>query len=177
MNYEIRELTYDTIADYMQVNTKAWQETYRGIINDDFLEKINKEIDNNIRKQQDKFYNENKTYQRYILYVNDKAVGMFSIDKCRLEQYSNSGEIVALYLLNEVKGLGYGKIIFKYALNELLKCGYKSAVVCCLKLNISNEFYKHMGCQYISTRIWTVGEQQLEENIYYIKSIEEILNY
>ena len=176
MNYEIRELTYDTISDYMKVNTQAWQETYRGIINDIFLDKINNEIDNNIKKQQDKFYAENKSYKRYILYVDNKAVGMFSVDKCRLEQYSDSGEILSLYLLNEVKGRGYGKIIFKYALNELLKKGYKSAIVCCLKLNPSNEFYKHMGCQYISTRIWTVGEQQLDENIYYIKNIEEVLN-
>lgn len=175
MDYEIKELTYDTISDYMKVNTKSWQETYRGIINDEFLDKINNEIDNNIKKQQDKFYTESTTYQRYILYVHGKAVGMFSIDKCRLDQYPNAGEIVSLYLLNEVKRQGYGKQMFKYALEQLQKRGYSHAVVCCLKLNPTNEFYKHMGCKYISTRIWTVGNQELDENIYYIENIEEVL--
>lgn len=176
MDYEIKELTYDSITDYMKVNTKSWQETYRGIINDEFLDKINNEIDKNIKKQQDKFYTESSTYQRYILYVNDKPVGMFSIDKGSLEQYPESGEIVSLYLLNEVKGQGYGKKMFLYALEQLQKIGYKSAVVCCLKLNPTNEFYKYMGCQYISTRIWTVGNQELDENIYYIENILDVLN-
>ena len=176
MNFEIKGLTYDSVADYMKVNTKAWQETYRGIINDEFLDKINNEIDKNIKKQQDKFYTESSTYQRYILYVNNKPVGMFSIGKCRLEQYPESGEIVSLYLLNEAKKQGYGKMMFLYALEQLQKKGYNSVVVCCLKLNPTNEFYKHMGCKYISTRIWNVANQKLDENIYYIDNILDMLN-
>ena len=52
MNYAIEELSFNNIKDYVEVNAKAWKETYKGIVNDEFLELINtkEEINKSIER-------------------------------------------------------------------------------------------------------------------------------
>ncbi len=47
-----KELNLNNIKDYVIVNAKAWQETYKGIVNDEFLELINtkEKINNSIER-------------------------------------------------------------------------------------------------------------------------------
>ena len=47
-----KELNLNNIKDYVIVNAKVWQETYKGIVNDEFLELINtkEEINNFIER-------------------------------------------------------------------------------------------------------------------------------
>lgn len=47
-----KELNLNNIKDHVIVNAKAWQETYKGIVNDEFLELINtkEEINNSIER-------------------------------------------------------------------------------------------------------------------------------
>ena len=40
------------------------------------------------------------------------------------ENYQDCGELGAIYLLDEVKGKGYGRILFQKAVEELKKQGY-----------------------------------------------------
>ena len=39
MNYSIKEIKKEDLNDYMYVNTYAWNETYRNIMLDEFLER------------------------------------------------------------------------------------------------------------------------------------------
>lgn len=48
MNYELKEIEKADLYDYMYVNTYAWDETYRGIIPDKFLDKIKEELNQNV---------------------------------------------------------------------------------------------------------------------------------
>ena len=41
MNYEIDLLNIDNAYDYALVNSRAWLESYKGIIDDEYLKKIN----------------------------------------------------------------------------------------------------------------------------------------
>lgn len=174
MSYYIKKITKSDIRDYLTVNTKAWVETYKGIMADDFLEKIVREHEQNVKRLEDKF-DETKIkepdYFRYLLYVDNKPVGNMAICKSREEQYSDSGELCTLYLINEVKKKGYGRILFNYAKEELLKQGYNDMIIYCLKKNPTNEFYKYMGGELILTKIRNIGGKDLEENVYYYKTL------
>ena len=55
MSYRIKEIEKDDLYDYMYVNTHSWDETYRGIINDEFLDKILRELDSNVERLKNKF--------------------------------------------------------------------------------------------------------------------------
>lgn len=55
MNYSIEEINEKSLYDYMYVNTASWNETYRGIMSDDFLDKILNELDANVERLRSKF--------------------------------------------------------------------------------------------------------------------------
>ena len=43
MDYIIEKLSIDNVEYYARVNALAWKQSYKGIVNDDFLELINTE--------------------------------------------------------------------------------------------------------------------------------------
>ena len=168
MAYLIKEIEKKDIYDFMYVNTFCWTETYKGIIDDSFLEKIVNELDKNVERQVNLFDQikvERPNYKRYILYVDNEPVGVIGLGECR-EDYKDAGELYCIYLLKKVQKLGYGKIMYDYAKEVIKELGYKSMVVQCLKDNITNEFYKHMGCKLVDTKPRKVGEKEYLENVY-----------
>ena len=172
MNYSIEELNLNNIRDYGIVNAKAWQETYKGIVNAEFLELIGRdsEIDKSIERKKKDI---NKEFDKsFLLKVDDKYVGILRVCKSRDDNYQNIGEIRALYLLNEVKHLGYGKILFEKAEEEIKKMNFNSMIVGCLSDNTNaNSFYKHMGGVLESSRDFNISNQTLKENVYLFRDI------
>ena len=170
MNYYIEELNLNNIKDYVIVNAKAWQETYKGIVNDEFLELINtkEEINNSIVKK-----SLNNSFDKsFLLKVDKMPVGVIRVCKSRDDNYQNIGEIRALYLLNNVKHQGFGKILFEKAKEEVKKMGFNSMIVGCLALNTNaNSFYKHMGGILVSNRNFKLPNQTINENVYLFREI------
>lgn len=176
MNYKIKEIEYDDIEDYMNVNITSWQESYKGIVDDEFLDEINNNRDKYIKKQQDKYYEDKKDLEKkFILIVDNKVVGMTSIGQTRDPKHPECGEIYSIYLSNEVKGKGLGKILFLNNIKELINLGFNDIVIGCLSKNPSNEFYKHMGGELIDTYKRKIGNQELDENVYYFSNIKELI--
>ena len=172
MNYSIEELNLNNIRDYVIVTTKAWQETYKGIVNDEFLELINtkEEINNSIERIKKSL--NNPFDKSFLLKVDNKYVGVLRVCKSRDDNYQNIGEIRVLYLLNEVKHLGYGKILFEKAEEEIKKMNFNSMIVGCLSDNTNaNSFYKHMGGVLESSRDFNIPNQALKENVYLFRDI------
>lgn len=171
MNYIISKLNKYNVEDYVRVNSLAWKQSYKGIVDKNFLDLINteEEIQKSIKKclnSLDKIDNKG-----FILYVDNKPVGMLRIGSSRENNYSNCGELRAIYLLDEIKGKGFGKILYNKAIEELKIMGYKDIIIACLKNNHSNEFYKHMGGKLVNTNLFKINNQELIENIYLFENI------
>lgn len=173
MNYKIVILTKENAHEYAYVNSRAWLESYKGIVDDDFLLKINTDEDIAEFTEKLKGYIDSDPGKYFLLYLDDKAVGVLGIRESKYEGFDDCGELGAIYLLNEAKGKGLGKVLFEHAKKELKKMGYSKMVNGCIKENPSNEFYKHMGGKYVKTIPFVVKKsgQKLEENIYYYDSI------
>ena len=172
MDCIIEELNLNNVRDYGIVNAKAWVETYKGIVNDEFLELINtkEEINNSIERIKKSL--NNPFDKSFLLKVDNKYVGVLRVCKSRDDNYQNIGEIRVLYLLNEVKHLGYGKILFEKAEEEIKKMNFNSMIVGCLSDNTNaNSFYKHMGGVLESSRDFIISNQTLKENIYLFRKI------
>lgn len=144
MNYQFEILDENNTYDYTYVHSRAWLESYKGIIDDECLIKIN--TDDHINELSEilkkKVIEEPNSH--FLLKVNGKVVGVLHVRKPKYKDFQDCGELGAIYLLNEVKGKGYGRILFEYAKEEIRKMGYKKMVNGCLEGNPSNEFYKHM---------------------------------
>ena len=167
MNYTIEKLSVNKVEHYARVNALAWKQSYKGIVNDDFLELINTEEE--IQKAISNLTEGLKdSSRRFLLKYNDEYVGLLRVRKTKYKKYSECGELGALYLLDSVKGKGLGKILFNKAINELKYMNYDKIIIGCLSENPSNEFYKHMGGKFVDTNPLTLPNgQELMENLYY----------
>lgn len=169
--YKLIKVDENNIRDFMYVNIKAWQESYIGIINQEYLDNLDKDFDDKVSRQINKMKNEDRSLKdRYLLCVDDKPVGIVNFGKSRLEEYPDDGELHAIYLLNVAKKYGYGKVMFDLAVKSLKDQGYKRMLIGCLNGNPSNEFYKHMGAKEIFRKKIKIGNDEYEE-IYYLLEI------
>lgn len=167
MNYIIRKRTKEDCQAIANVVTVAWNETYKGIVPDWFLE----ELKTNEKERAERMLNnfdENNNHQ-HVLEINNKVVGFVNYDIAEDPDFENCGEIIALYIIKEYQGHGYGKQLVEAAVKELKEKGLDKMIIACLKGNPTNEFYKHIGGQYIKDGLYK--RLSLPENIYYFENI------
>ena len=167
MDYIIRKKERKDCQEVAHVVTVAWNETYRGIVPDEFLDNLYKNEEERGKNSFDKF-DENENHQ-YVLEVANKIVGFVNVGSTDETNFTNCGEIHAVYIINGYKGYGFGKKLIETGINELKNMGYDKMVIGCLDGNKSNEFYKHIGGKFIKTRIFE--KLQLPENVYYFDKI------
>lgn len=169
INYIIRRKEQKDCYDVAHVVTVAWQETYRGIVNDDFLDNLpNTEHDRGEKSFNN--FNEFDNHQ-FVLEVEGKVVGFVKVGYSDDEEYKNQGEIFALYMIKKYKGNGFGKKLTEIGIDELKKLGCTKMIIGCLDGNPSNEYYKHIGGKFVKTRTFKLPNQELPENVYYYDSI------
>ena len=169
----IRYLTRDDIPQYQKLITTVWQETYPGIVNQQFLDHLSQTEEQRIELN-NMIYDEN-IKDTLVLEIDDNIVGFVRYGATEDILSPNTGEIFALYILSKYKRHGYGKQLVQAAIKELLKLNYTNMVIGCISKNPSNEFYKHLGGILKSQRPFTKTGDNLVENIYYYQEIEKLL--
>ena len=142
-NLVLREKTIDDIRNFTIFINKVWNETYRGIVDDEFIDNMSNNIEERIKIQTENFYDDNS--YAYLLLKNNEIIGYVSVGKSRDDDYPLSGELFSLYLLKEYHGNGYGKLLFNYGLKKLKELGYDDFIIGCLDKNKTNDFYKYKG--------------------------------
>ena len=163
MRYLIRKRTKEDCKEIAHVVTVGWNETYKGIVPDWFLEELKKNEEERTKKSLNEF--DDKNNNQFVLEVDNKVVGFVNFGATNDEEYQNCGEIFALYIISEYKGNGYGRKLVEAAKIELKKFGYNKMIIACLKGNPANEFYKHIGGVYVKDGLYK--RLKLPENIYY----------
>ena len=165
MDYIIRQATKEDSYDIMHIVTVSWNETYKGIVPDDFLD----ELKNNEEERYKKHYNEfdNGNNKELVLEVNNEIVGFLRYGKASDNEFDNCGEIIAFYIINKYHGLGLGRKLFEEGIAKLKEMGFNKMIIACLKGNPTNDFYKHMGGKYIKDSLFT--RLNLKENIFYFE--------
>ena len=167
MDYIIRRREKSDCKEIAHVITMAWNETYKGIVPDDFLNNLYKnEEERAISLLND--FEENDNHQ-FVLVVNHKIIGFINVGGSEDKDYLDYGEIYALYIISDYKGNGYGRSLVKIGMDELKNMGFNKIVVGCLDGNKSNEFYKHICGKFAKTMIFE--KLNLLENVYIFDKI------
>lgn len=162
MNYIIRKRTKEDCQAIAHVVTIGWNETYKGIVPDWFLEELKTNEQERAERMQSKF-DENNNHQ-FVLEINNEVVGFVNFGLTEDPEYTNCGEIIALYIISKYKGNGLGRKLVDAATNELKEMNCDKMIIACLKGNPSNDFYKHIGGKYIKDG--ELKRLSLPENIY-----------
>ncbi|MBE5812479.1 MAG: GNAT family N-acetyltransferase [Clostridiales bacterium] len=152
MEIIIRNITEADIPVVVDIQVDGWRTAYKGIIDESFLNSMNKEERIEQRKSDYKKGN-------FIVAESDNEV----IGFCRYHRVAISPdgenfdcELMALYVKPELKQQGIGKAMFNYVVNDLTSKGKNKMILWCLKDNYpSRKFYEKMGGK-------VVGEHEIE---------------
>lgn len=165
MNYVIRKREIKDCEAIAKLVTICWNETYRGLVSDVFLDGLYENEEERINSSYNKF-NENDNHQ-FVLEIDQKIVGWMNVGDS--DEGSEYGEIHAIYILNDYKGLGYGRKLVEEGIKEIKNMGFKKMIIGCLDGNKSNEFYKHIGGKFIKQRLFE--RLGMMENVYLFEEI------
>lgn len=159
-NVIIRKIKEKDISSVVDIQIKGWKVAYKGIIDDNTLNTMNR--DERIAKIK-KDYKENGVI---VAESNNEVVGFCRyVDSNKFTQDMSEidCELLALYVKPELKYNGIGTKLFRYVIGEFKNKNKTKMILWCLKDNEpSKKFYKKMGGEI--TRERTV---KIEKKNYY----------
>lgn len=142
MQYQIRLATIDDAQSLAILKQQVWDETYRGIYDDDIID--NFDYENNEKK----FKNiiEDPHIYLYVVESSNRLVGYMSAGIPLHEYADYKQEIGLLYLKKEFQKLGIGRKLFDIGYNIIKENGYNCFFISCNKYNTNaRKFYEKMG--------------------------------
>ena len=136
MNIEIKKMESDEeIKGKAYVHWKSWHDAYKGIVDQSYLDSLTLEKCEEIALK----WPDNLLVAK----DGDRVVGFVGYGECRDEDLADTGEIFAIYLLEEYYGSGVGKALMKAGLGKL---DHKKTAVWVLKDNKrAIRFYEKCG--------------------------------
>ena len=144
-NIIIRNVRKEDINQVAEIRVEGWKKAYQGIIDYEYLEKMN--INENIKIFTERYYNNKEKF--IVAEIDSKVVGFTRyIDNNTLspETKEVDCELLALYVLLEMKRKGIGKKLFEYVKKEFINLNKKKMILWCLKENYdSRKFYEKVG--------------------------------
>jgi len=141
----IRKVLKDDAYEYAVNHIKCWQDAYKGVIPDDYLDSMSTELEQRAERNR-QFLAEPGDCDYCCAELDGEMVGRLVFGKSHDDDKTDVGEIHAIYLLAEFWGKGYGKQMMDYALAELTRLGYNEVTIWVFRENKrGRQFYEKHG--------------------------------
>ncbi|TKH04764.1 GNAT family N-acetyltransferase [Peribacillus simplex] len=154
------------------VHVDCWRTTYKEIMPSDFLDNLSYE------KRKDiwiKNINRDGNYV-YVAENNEgKIVGFIDGGKRDTNQVENSGDLTAIYILENFQRMGIGKKLIKELFLKFEALGFKTIFVEVLEDNKSRFFYEAFGAELLKTEKIKMAGAELNLLVYEWKDISQVL--
>ncbi len=136
---QIRKISQDDDFDEISsIYAKSWQTAYRGIITDDYLDKLDNANWSVVLRT--------SSWVTLVLIEDGKYIGTSSVCAGRDEDKRDWGEIISIYLLPEYIGRGCGGALLDAAVAELKAMGFSFVYLWVLEENArARAFYEKNG--------------------------------
>ena len=172
-NFIVRKATVNDAYWIAYVNAHTRYSTYKWLIPDKILKMRIDSIDERTEKTRE-FIENGKDYLVVENNETHEIVWMSIYWPSRNENYPNSWEIYAIYILKKHQKLWLGKKLFSAWINELIKLWYNDMIINVLKWNNAIDFYKKYGGQIVWEKSDQVGAFTLKEYILFFNDIKSI---
>jgi ribosomal protein S18 acetylase RimI-like enzyme len=139
----IREGTEKDAEGLARVHVESWKSTYRGLVPDDYLGSLDPEA--RARDFRAWFQDPADRFLLAAANLGEQLVGFASGGKERGDHEPGTGELYAIYLLQEYQRQGIGQKLFSACADRLGRMGYKRLVLYCLAENLHQRFYSALG--------------------------------
>lgn len=157
---QIRQATVDDAEAIANVHVSAWQETYRGIIPDDYLNQLSTE-------KRTAAWRELLVGGLVFVAVDAKGLIGFAHGK-QNQSESTEGELSAIYLLRSYQGRGIGRALVNRVVRQLEEHGVTSLIIAVLADNPACHFYERLGGIRVSECVIERGGKELKEYVYQV---------
>ena len=168
----IRKATRNDARGIVEMITRTWITTYKGLMPDEVLERHSAATDERVKKTE-------KCIEtgECCLVAEDSGeiVGSVRYGESRNPDFDNCGEIYSLYVIDNRQKLSLGKGLLIKALEDLSEQGFNSVIVNVLDGNKAINFYKKHGGVEVGIRHDDFYGTVVTERIMLFKNIEEIL--
>ena len=162
-------------AAIARVHVESWRSTYAGMLPEKMLLKLSS------AEHESRWWRHvlGRFRRNHFVYVAesdvDGVIGFGSAGSSRDRELHHTGEVYALYVLDEYHGAGVGKGLFLALSERLGKERGPSMVVWVLSTNPSRYFYETLGGRRIATRKDRMGGVEIEETAYGWNDVSELL--
>lgn len=170
MNYKIRLATTKDIEALAILKQRVWEETYRGIYNDDIIDNFDYE-DAKVKFQR---ILDNSEVSLYVVESDGKVeveaelVGYMRVGIPNEEFVHYHQEIGLLYIRKDFQRQGIGKELFHLGCQKIKENGYHEFFVPCNKYNINaRQFYEKMGGKIIAEDEDRKNKRNVQVKYYY----------
>lgn len=145
----------------------TWQTTYAGLLPDSILKKRI----SGLKETAERFRKSIAEKENYIVAATEEntIVGFCAYAASRNDDFPDSGEIIALYVLKGFQKTGLGKRLFAAGVQVLREQNFSSMILNCLDGNPSVGFYQHMGGRIAAQRQDKMKDSVITENILYFQ--------
>lgn len=145
------------------ISVRAWQETYRGIVDDNYLDGLD------IEARYNKFKSNYQLAPFIVAKIDNEVVGFCRYMSKEMKDYSLAdAELTVLYVKPELKRQGIGKALVNYVIKDLKNNGNKGIIVKAIKGNkIGEAFYIKMGAKKLGEDKMLIGDKYYKENVFF----------
>ena len=145
MGITIRKVLPEDVYDYTVCHIACWNAAFRGIVSDEYLDNMSAEIEERVERLK-KTLDRPGNSEFYCVIFEGRMIGRLIIGKSQDEDKPDAGAIVAIYLLDEFWGKGYGREMMDFAIGALKRLGYREVVLWTPKENErAKRFYEKYG--------------------------------
>ncbi|KAJ3497489.1 hypothetical protein NLG97_g1859 [Lecanicillium saksenae] len=165
----IRRATVNDAADIARIHVQSWQETYRGMMPQSFLDAL--DIGQRTKNWTAELQNPNSV-PSFVALVDGQMYGIAGggaqrpprdgdVNAAAVGHYDS--EIYRLYVLNEAKGKGLGRKLMRAMADSLTANGMTRPMLWVAAANPTRAFYEHLGGKEFARKTEVVGGAELEE--------------
>ena len=167
---QIRKAMKDDASGIAKVHVKSWQETYQGIVSQDYLDSL--KVDDR-EPLWEKSLSQSADTSPVFVAVNSEGeiVGFASFGKERSGKYEADGELYAIYILKEYQRGKLGLRLLQAGLNEMQS---KSMLVWVLADNESRKFYESLKPQKAGEEVVKIAGKEFLEMAYVWKELNNL---
>ncbi len=151
----------------------SWRTTYRGIVPDSYLAGLSYDK----RENSWKSAIENEISVVFVAEAESpkQIVGFVKGGEERSKNPEYTGELGAIYLLEDYRGQGIGQRLVLTLVKKLIDRGHHSMLVWVLAKNPYRRFYEKLGGKYLRSQQIDIGGSSYEEIAYGWKDLDAMI--
>lgn len=165
----IRRARIEDAPEIAHIHIQTWLTTYRGIIPDSYLDALP------AREEERRAYWEDQlsvVRENQFLYVAqdeeaERLAGFVVGGPTRYPDLPYTGELYAIYILQEYQQRGLGRLLTQALAGDLLEAGMAEMLLWVLEKNLaSRRFYEILGGKYVKSNTFEVDGTTIAECAY-----------